>query len=95
MIDVSKSGLGDGQSAERWITLITHPLLSCCKSPPLVPSHGGLVDNSASEGKTLNGYELSGWIKVTAEQPAAAEGEKTAEAEGDFVFLYDFRNTKG
>ena len=34
---------------------------------------------------------MSGWIKVTAE---TAEGEKT-EAEGDFVFLYDFRNTKG
>ena len=50
-----------------------------------------LPKDSSAEGKTLKGYELSGWIKVTAEP---AEGEKT-EAEGDFVFLYDFRNTKG
>ena len=49
-----------------------------------------LPKDSAAEGKTLKGYELSGWIKVSAEP---AEGEKT-EAEGDFVFLYDFRNTK-
>ena len=87
MIDVSKSGFGD--DAERWTALIAHSLL-CFKSP-LLHRHRSLPDDSAAEGKTLKGYELSGWIKVAAEP---AEAEKTGE-EGDFVFLYDFRNTKG
>ena len=85
MIDVSKSGFGD---AERWTTLITHACFIVLQMA-FIP-YRSLPKDSAAEGKTLKGYELSGWIKVSAEP---AEGEKT-EAEGDFVFLYDFRNTK-
>ena len=50
---------------------------------------------STTDGKTLNDYELSGWIKVASSE--SADGKKTSaegEDEEDFVFIYDFRNIK-